>query len=196
MFPMRSTVLALALLTVPAAFAIDTRSHPIRIAILAPAPQEMDRRDQRTSNLVRGGIGRELRGRGYDADVVRDGFDDVQRGGGPRADYYVEVSGWADTSGPVVGVGVPVTPSVAAQVEVLVSRVAASLRVYDARTLEVVYSSDLSQNRAAVAPGIGVGGRAVWAYFALPFVEWTGHRLAANGVARQAALEIDEALRH
>jgi hypothetical protein len=78
--------------------------------------------------------------------------------------------------------------------EVIAARVAAELRVYDARTLEIVEKQSLSKRRTSMMPtSIGIGGRAFYAIIAAP-LQRLGAKSAAQAVARQAADLVADAL--
>ncbi len=113
----------------------------------------------------------------------------------PQADYYLDVTGAADGH-PVGAVGFPVGRHGGAELGVIVNRVAASVNVYDGRTLDLIHTIDLHKRKTSVAPiGIALAGRWYWAGLALPIVEWTQYRAAVRAVAHDAALQLDEALR-
>ncbi|PYL83876.1 MAG: hypothetical protein DMF17_12285 [Verrucomicrobia bacterium] len=80
---------------------------------------------------------------------------------------------------------------IAVEVAVVVGRVAAEVRLYDGRTLNIIESYDLHRDNTAVVPtGIGIAGRSIWAAIMLPFVQYSQYRSAAHEVAHQAALRI------
>ncbi len=192
---MRRIVFAAVLLAASAVYAINTGTRPIRIGLLA-ANRWADRHDAQTSDLVRNHVRNELRELGYDAFLTGDRLADLGRDDRPAADYYLDIAG-ADGGGyPVAGVGFPVGGAVV-EAAVVISHVAASVTVYDGRTLEPIRTIDLHKRNTAVAPtALAFGGRPFWAVIALPIVEWSQYRAAARAVARDAALQIDEALRH
>jgi hypothetical protein len=87
----------------------------------------------------------------------------------------------------------------AADLAILVSRVATEVRVYDGRTLELLRSFHLERHGTAVVPtGIGVGNMtgdiAFWA--AVPLMRWFHDRGAARDVAADAALAIAREIPH
>jgi hypothetical protein len=192
---MRRTVFAAVLLAASAAYAFNSGTHSIRIALLASPDGWADRRDAQTSDVVRNRVRNELRELGYDAFVTGDRLTDVARDDHPSADYYLDIAG-ADRGGyPVAGIGIG-GRDVGVDVSIIVSHVAATVTVYDGRTLERVRTIDLYKRNTAIAPtAIAIGGRAFWAVIALPIVEWSQYRAAARAVAHDAALRVDEALR-
>ena len=195
MFPMRRTVFAVVLLAAATASAINTDSHPIRIALLAGPDQWADRRDAQTADLMRNQLRGELRELGYDAFLTGDRVFDLGHPDTPQADYYLDVTGAADGH-PVGAVGFPVGRHAGAEIGVIVSRVAASVNVYDGRTLDLIHTIDLQKRKTSIAPtAIALGGRWFWAGLALPIVEWSQYRAAVRGAAHDAALQLDEALR-
>ena len=128
-----------------------------------------------------------LHDRGFHAFDARATFDDMQRGGAPAADYYVEVVS-SDAAGHAVGGVGTAVGAVAVEAGVVVSHVAAELRVYDGRTLAEINRFALRQKSTAVVPtGLGVGSRPFWAFVTLPFVRYGQYRSAAREIARQAA---------
>src|SRR6185503_10170615 len=154
----------------------NTDSHPIRIALLAAPEEWADRRDAQTADLVRNLLRGELRELGYDAFITADRVTDLGDPDTPQADYYLDVAGIADGH-PVGAVGFPVGRHAGAEVGVFVSHVAASVNVYDGRTLDLIRTIDLQKRKTSVAPtAIGIGGRWLWAAIAVPIVEWSQYR--------------------
>lgn len=195
MFPMRRIVFAVVLLAAATASAINTDSHPIRIALLAPPEEWADRRDAQTADLVRNHLRGELRAMGYDAFITGDRVTDLGDEGTAPADYYLDVTG-ATSGYPVGAVGFPIGHNAGAEIGIIVSRVAASVNVYDGRTFGLIRTIDLQKRKTSVAPtAIGVGGRWFWATLAVPIVEWSQYRAVVRAVARDAAQQLDEALR-
>jgi hypothetical protein len=129
----------------------------------------------------------ELAARGFNAFDTRATFEDVQRGQGARADYYLEIVTSDATQHPVGGVGAAVGPAVV-DMGIITSRVAAELRVYDGRTLELLDRYDLHDTKTGIAPtGVGLRGYAFFGYIALPFIQRHQYHAAAHEVAMQAA---------
>ena len=185
---MRRIIFAVAFLTATTASAINTATHPIRIALLAPANRYLDRRDAQASEVIRSQVQNELRDLGYDVFVTNDDR--------PRADYSVDILGPGGGGYPVAEIGLPVGRG-GIDFAVIVSHVAASVNVYDGRTFELLHTLDLHKRSTTVAPSaIAFGGRPFWAVIAVPFVEWAQYRSGVRAVAHDAARQIDEALRH
>ena len=186
---------AVALFAAATASAIDTgKQHPIRIALLASPESFADRRDLQMSDQVRNLLRGELRELGYDAFLTGDRVADLQRNGHPEADFYLDVAGADGGRYPMGGVGVAGGGGFV-DVALVVSRVAASITVYDGRTTELIDTIDLQKRTTAIAPAaLGVGRRSIWGFIGLPF-EWAQYRAGIRAIARDAARQIDEALR-
>ena len=195
MYGMRRIIFAVALFAAATASAINLDKHPIRIGLLAAPEHFADRRDAQTSDLVRSQLRGELRELGYDAFITGDRLTDLGRDEQPQADYYLDVFGMDGGGYPVAGIGLG-SRGTGLDLGVIVSRVFASVNIYDGRSLELVHTVDLQKRSTSVAPtGIGIAGRHAWAFFALPIVEWAQYRSAVRSVAHDAARRIDEALR-
>jgi hypothetical protein len=171
--------------------ALSRAPHPgDRIGVL----QISDRYDygpERTvARTVQSDLRNELLDRGFQAFDARATYDELRRFEQGNADYYVEIVSSHSQHNPVGGVGVDVG-AVGATVSVVVSRVAAEVRLYDGRTLEMIERYDLrSQNTAVLPTAVGVGGRHIFAFFAIPFMQYAQYRAAAHAVARDAAIRI------
>lgn len=165
-------------------------SHGDRIGVLRMSSRYAEGADETVATTLQKDLRRELRAVGFDAFDARASYDDLSRGSVSHADYYVEVVS-SDADNRSVGGGGAAIGRVAVDIDVVVSRVAAEIRVYDGRTLELVDRFDLRNRRTAVVPtGIGVGHRFVWAFIALPLVQYGQYRSAAHEIARQAAERI------
>jgi hypothetical protein len=189
---MRRLAIPLLLVTLAAnAYAIDTRTSAgqLRIAILDTSERLIDARANDTALLVRGAIRNALRERGFDAFTVREHYDDLVRGR-TDADYYVEIVSSSSESHPVGGVAIPVGGSIGAEIDVLVSRLAAEVRLYDGKTLDEVRTFDLRRRQTTVAPAAVIVSRPLWAFVALPLVDWARARAAARGLGTDAAAQI------
>lgn len=189
---MRRLAIPLLLVTLAAnAYAIDTRTSAgqLRIAILDTSERLIDARANDTALLVRGAIRNALRERGFDAFTVRDRYDDLVRGR-TDADYYVEIVSSSSESHPVGGVAIPVGGSIGAEIDVLVNRLAAEVRLYDGKTLDEVRTFDLRRRQTTVAPAAVIVSRPLWAFVALPLVDWARARAAARGLGTDAAAQI------
>jgi len=184
----RLLLLGLLLVATPL-FAINTNvlRRGERIGVLRMNEQFDVAAERSVASAIESSLPRALRDRGFDAFDAQRTYDDVRRGDGPDAAFYVEVAGAHARDREAVGVGVG-AENVYASIGVVVSRVAAEVRLYDGKTLELIDRFDLSKKSTAVVPtSVGVGGRFFWAELALPFVHYGQVRSAAHDVARQAA---------
>jgi hypothetical protein len=168
------------------AFAFDHTRPTLRVGVLRGLHDMQDD--------VAEAMRRELRARGIDAfDAVRT-YDEAVRDGVPVADYYVEIMAAEATTAEHGGVGVG-TRHAGVSVGVLVSRVVGELRVYDA-DMELLASRDLRKRNTAVVPtSIGFGGRSLFAYIALPYIERAQLRRVLKAAGRAAAVEVLDTVR-
>ena len=190
----RFLLLGLLLVATPV-FAINTSilRRGDRVGVLRMSERFDVAAEETVARTIESDLPRVLRDRGFDAFDAHATYDDVRRGDGPGAAYYVEVVGARAGDREAVGVGVG-AENVYASVGVVVSRVAAEVRLYDGKTLELVDRWDLAKKSTAVVPtSVGIGGHFVWASIALPFVHYGQYRSAARDVARQAAGRIAQA---
>lgn len=183
---MRRLALLLCSLAAFPSFGLTRTVAGGRIGVLRPALFSRSG-ENAVAKAIHGDLCRELRARGFDAFDARATLAELQRGVGVPADWYVEIAS-SDADGThVADMGTTIGPF-GLDVGLVLSRVVAEFRVYDARTLEVVARYDLRNSSTAVVPtGIGVATRPFWAFFALPFVQYGEYRSAAHAVARQAA---------
>jgi len=192
---MKRLVLGLLVLVSTPLFAINTSvlRRGDRIGVLR-MPEVFDVATERTvASTIERDLPRVLRERGFDAFDAQATYEDVQRGSGLGAAFYVEVVGARAADREAVGVGVG-AENVFGTIGVVVSRVAAEVRLYDGKTLELIDRWDLSKKSTAVVPtSVGLGGRFFFAELALPFVHYGQYRSAAHNVARQAAEKIAQA---
>jgi len=188
--------LATALLLVVAVPAIPFKTtvrRGDRVAILRTPMSDTYREEQRVANTVGLYLRRELRNRGMDAFDAGLTWDELVREGKTDADYYIEVVGGDADSSPIAGVGVG-NRNVGVDVAVVMAHVAATLRLYDGRTLELIDTLDLRRSSAAVMPtAIGVGRDHFSLWIAIPFVQGSRYRAAARAVAQDAAEQIASA---
>ncbi|HEV7922459.1 MAG TPA: hypothetical protein VGR02_16875 [Thermoanaerobaculia bacterium] len=179
-----TALLLLAWASAAPAFHEDGR---LRIGILAMrgqlAPEDAD-----LASLVGRNLRAELRRKGFDAFVT----DRTMENARPEdADYYVELMPSSGTGDYPIGDVEIGSRNVAGGVTVVLSRVAAEVRLYDGRTLEQVASYDLRQTKVMPVPSwISVGGRNFYTVLGLPFVQYAQYRRAAGAVARDAAARI------
>lgn len=172
------SVIAL-LLAANAAFAFDSARRTSRIAVL--------RGESDVQQVVADALRRELRARGLDAFDAERTYDDVRDGDAGLADFYVEITGGDASTEDYGGVGISGRHG-DVELGVVVSRLAAELRVYDGNTMELLATQSLSKRSTAVLPtSVGIGGRALYAFIALPFIERAQHRSVARAAAREAA---------
>ena len=181
-------MLLVSMVTIPA-FAFDTNPRSgDRIGILRSV-YEREEGNAYAASLVRSYLRRELQKRGYDAFDVRGTLPDMQDGRGRDADFYVELIGNGESI-PYGGVGVG-DRHVGVDISLIVSRVAASVNLYDGRTFEQIDSFDLQSRNTSVMPtSIGIGGRHVGLWVAVPLMQWGRYRAAARAVAVDAAQAI------
>jgi len=185
-------LLLIALLLVPgAAFAFDATPGRERIGILHAGADE---RDSYVQRCVLTSLQKELRGRGFDAYLEDAAFDDLSMNIDRDADFYIDVVGSGETED-YGGIDVG-GRNADISVGVLASRVAAEVRVYDGRTLQLLATKSLSKRSTAVVPtSIGIGGRDAFAVFALPFLERAQVRSVARAAAKQMADNVTTAVR-
>ena len=187
---MKRLVLALILLVsaVPAMAFRTTVHRGDRVAVLRPVVWEG--LDGDVASAVSRSLQRELRLRGIDAVDAGLTVEEMQRDPRVEADYFVDVTSGAADGGPYGGIGLG-GRNAGVDVSVVVSRVAAQLRLYDGRTLELIDTYEMQRRATAVLPtAVGVGGRHVGLWIALPFVQYARYRAAARAVAADAAAAI------
>lgn len=166
------------------AFHEDAR---VRIGILGMrgplAPEDAD-----LASLVGRNLRAELRKKGFDAFVTDRTVENART---DDADFYVELLSSSGTGDYPIGDVAVGSRDVAAGITVVMSRVAAEVRLYDGRTLEQVAAYDVRQTKVMPVPSwISVGGRNFYTALALPFVQYGQYRRAAGAVARDAAARI------
>jgi hypothetical protein len=186
----RLIFLLIGAIAVPA-FGLTVTPRPgDRIGVLRISGRFEYRSERSVAATIQNDLRRELQDLGFDAFDAQATYDEVLRSRPGAADYYVEVvSGYA--SGRPAGTVGASMEGIGVEVGVVVSRVAAQVRLYDARTLNAVETYDLGKDSTAVVPtAIGLGGRTVWAAIMLPFVQYGQYRAAAHEVAHQAARRI------
>jgi hypothetical protein len=176
------SVMAL-LLAANAAFAFDSARRAAgstaRIAVL--------RGESDVQQAVADALRRELRTRGLDAFDAERTYDELRDSNADLADFYVEITGGDASTEDYGGIGISGRHG-DVELGVVVSRLAAELRVYDGNTMELLATQNLSKRSTAVLPtSVGIGGRALYAFIALPFIERAQHRSVARAAAREAA---------
>lgn len=168
------------------ALAFEPTSRPTRIGVL--------RGSAHVPQYVADALRNELRQRGFDAFDARRTHEELVADGAAVADYYIELAAAEMDSTEHGGVGIG-TSHGGVSVGVVVSRMAAELRVYDGETLELLSSHDLAKRNTAVVPtSVGVGGRALFAWIALPFIEAAQERTVMRATAREAAVVVAAAV--
>ena len=161
--------------------------HGDRIGVLMVSQQAAPSTDIRIAESVLNYLRDELEVRGFDAFRLQTTYDELRRDDRPVASYYIEIVSSHAEATAQGGIGVATGP-VATEIGMIVGRVAAEMRVYDGRTLELVDRIDLSQSHTTVAPtGIGIRGLPIFAWIAVPIAQRTQIRAATHAVARQAA---------
>jgi hypothetical protein len=188
---MKRLILILGFAMAVPAFALTRAPRPgDRIGVLRMSDRYSYGAEQTVAGTIQSDLRRELRALGFDAFDAAVTYDAMLRSGPGDADFYVEVVSGRAGGRPVGGIGAG-AGGVAVEVAVVVARVAAEVRLYEARTLNLVESYDLQKNSTAVIPtAIGIGGRSIWAAIMLPFVQYGQYRAAAREIAHQAAARI------
>jgi hypothetical protein len=181
------TFTCLMLLAV-SAFAFDATKSAPRVGVLRGG-QEVD------STMTRTLIG-ELQRRGFDAFDAGLTFDELlDEEAVPIADYVIEIRGGEPLTADYGGIGIDGRHA-SVEMGIVSTKVRAELLVYSGQTMEKLASSDLSKTTTALMPtGVGIGGRAIYAYLALPFIERVQHRNVARKAAREAASFVTATIR-
>lgn len=182
----------LIVLTAASAFALDTAKRGNRIGVLVTR----DRYEKGAEAAMAASIGKylceELQKAGFDAFLTNVTYDDLSRNVTTAADYYVEVASSDTSGGAPGGVGVGSGP-VAVDISVVVAHVAAEVRLYDGRSLELIRSFELHQSKKGIAPtSISIGGGGIWGWFSIPITEVVQFRRAARSIAKDAATQVAE----
>ncbi len=169
-------------------FAIDVNvKRGVSVGVLTISERHAYTSEHRIADALQNYLRDELGTRGFDAFRVAETYDELQRNDRANADYYVEVVSSHGDANVMGAVGVGGGP-IAAEVGVVVSHVATELRLYDGRTLELIDRYDLHQRRTGIAPtGVGIGGRSIIAWIAVPIVQRAQYRAVVHDVARDAA---------
>jgi len=193
---MKRLVIALAaLLAAGSALAFDPAPARMRIGVLRPAETYRWERATYCQRVVVESLRDELRNRGFDAYDVEATFEDIEGDADRDADFYVEIIGGDGESIDYGGIGVGGRYA-DISFGMILSRVAAELRIYDGRTLETLARQELDRKSRAVMPtAIGLGGRSFFAVIATPFLERAQLRNVARAAARDAAGHVANAVR-
>src|ERR1041385_1015528 len=133
----RLLLLGLLLAATPL-FAINTTvlRRGDRIGVLRMS-ERFDGSEQTVATAIESVLPRALHERGFDAFDAQRTFEDVRNGDAPPAAFYVEVVGARAPARGAAGIGVA-AENVGTTLGVVVSRVAAEVRLYDGKTLELV----------------------------------------------------------
>ncbi len=175
-----------------AAFAIDTNRAAGRVGVLRA---EVDSGDTWVEEAVVRTLVAELRKRGFDAFDTNLELRELDGDDIPHADYFVEIAGSGADVGEFGAIGIG-SRHADLELSLVMSRVAAELRVYDGSSLDLIRTEKLARTRAAVLPtGFGVGTRSLFAAIALPFVERRQFKSATDAAARDAAAKVVAVLR-
>ena len=161
-----------------------------RIAVLAMPSRYTLSDERRAGEAVQEFLRDELAARGFDAYRVEQTYDSLARDDRANADFYVEISA-AEGNSRMEGIGGVGTRNVFVDFGVLISRVAAEMRLYDGRTLELIDRFDLKEHHTSIAPAaIGVARIPIFGAIVLPTVRRAQIRSAAHDVATKAAERI------
>ena len=186
---MKRLLLVLCLmLAATSAFAFDAKKGADSIGVL--------RGEQDVESAVERSLIGELQKRGFDAFDVGLTYEELlDQEAVPIADYIVVIDGGQAQTADYGGVDV-VGRHADVSLGVVVSKLAAQLRLYDGDTMELIATSDLSKRTAALMPTyVGIGGGSIYASLALPFIERVQHRSVARKAAREAATFVTANLR-
>ena len=174
------------LLTATAAFAFDSTRRTERIAVLR-GPHEVQ-------TAMADALRRELRERGFDAFDAERTYEEVMDDGSIVADYFVEFASAEPATYDHGGIGVAGRHADVG-VGVVTSKMFCEVRVYDAETMELIESENLSKRNTSLMPtSVGIGGGVFYAVIGLPF-ERAQERRVARAVAREAASVVIDAIR-
>lgn len=195
-------LLAAAFLAVPA-FAVVTEqpseaAAPMphagdRIGILLMPERYADGSDLRIVEHVRRYLREELKDAGFRSFDAGLTYDDLHRHDDQNADYYVEIVG-ADGSSCAHDLGNVSDDHASVELALSVARVAAAIRIYDGKSLELLHTYDLKgKSRAVVPTDVSLGVRGLIAWIAVPIIEHAQFRAAAHDVAEDAVRRIRKA---
>ncbi|HEX2836296.1 MAG TPA: hypothetical protein VHW00_25050 [Thermoanaerobaculia bacterium] len=196
---MKRLLAAVLVLLVPGvALAFDPDRHTpqgnVRIAILRSEPAMTPAEELVQEKVVRYLTG-ELKKRGIDAYETAWTYDDDASAENVDVDYYVELAAARANADAHGGVSIGGRDG-EVSLGVVVSHVAAELRLYDAHTMDVLATETIAKRSSAVRPtSIGFGGGDVFAWIALPFFERQQYRSAAKAAAKDAAVLIADAVK-
>jgi hypothetical protein len=186
----RALVLLFVVLVQPA-YAFDpTFRGGNRVTLLQAPLYNAGNAELQLARNLRHRLVSELRGRGFEAVDSERTYADVQNEGRAVSGLYVEIAP-SDVDSSATGAVAIDTRGAGVDLAMIVSRIAAELRVYDGRTFELIAKRHLSHQNVSVVPtGIGAGSYRLSVWFALPFVQYARYRAAAGAVVREAVEEI------
>lgn len=193
---MKRAAFALALVLVSTAtFALDTTKRGDRIGVLRSPARWADGSEGFVCDTLLRFLREELNHDGIEAFDMERTLDQLAEDGGPAADWYVEIASSDADADAYGGIGVAGRHG-SIEAAVVVSRIAAEVRVYDGKTLELVDSWDLRKRKTMVVPtSIGVGSRHAYVWLAVPLVQWAQLRSASRAVAQSAAKHVTEMMK-
>jgi hypothetical protein len=188
---MKRAALALLLLAAAtSALAFDTTKRGNRVGVLVARARYVSGPESAMAASIGKYLREELQKSGFDAFDANVTYDELARNATTSADYYVEVSSSDSSSHSPAGIGVGGN-SVAVDISVIVAHVAAEVRLYDGRTLELIRRFDLERSNKGIAPtSIGIGTPGLFGWIAIPIAEIVQFRRVAHDVARDAAAHI------
>lgn len=192
---MKRALLVLVLCVVStSAFALQPKRGD-RIGVLAMRERYVSGPEAAVAERIATRLTSELQQRGFDASYVNRNYDELDRNAAGNADWYVEIVSSDSHASPLGGVGIG-GRHMGGEIAVVVNRVAAEMRLYDGRSLELIQTFDLRKRTTALLPtAIGVGGRHAWAFIAVPLFEYARYRSMAGAVARDAAAQVADTIR-
>ncbi len=162
-----------------------------KIAVLAVPEDEGRRMHDDLSELIGRVTARRLEKEGFKTVVLPRSVDQLVEDGlkdAVGAAWIVEIA-WSDGRARSWGGIAGGTEGVGAEVGMVTAQLAAEIRFYDARTLEMVDRFEVDSRATSPAlTGIGVGGRWSWLWASLPW----GNRQAYGRAAGALAIQIYE----
>src|ERR1044072_684803 len=164
----RLSLLLLIVLVSASAFALDTNKRGNRVGVLVTP----DRYEHGAEAAMAASIGKylreELQKAGFDAFLTNVTYDELSRNAPVAADYYVQVAASDSNAGSPGGIGVG-NRELGVDISVVVAHVAAEVRLYDGRSLELIRKFELHQSKKGIAPtSISIGGSGIWGWFSIP----------------------------
>lgn len=191
-------LLVLFVLAAAPAFAIVTDRASVpqpgdRIGVLLMSERYANGSDGAIVHHVRRYLREELRDAGYQSFDAAVTYDDLHRNDEQNADYYVEIVG-ADASSREHDLGGIYDEHGGVELALSIARVAAAIRIYDGRTLELLHTYDLKGKCRAVVPtDVSLGVRGLFVWLAMPVIEHAQVKAAAHDAARGAVQLIRKA---